>query len=58
MKHQYLSVAEVCQLLRICRTTAYKLRDQGTLEFFKLGSKTLVTRASVDSVVPPAAGER
>ena len=45
-----LTVAQVCEMGQVCRTTAYKLIEDGTLESVKIRNARRVRRDSVARV--------
>ncbi|WP_414712848.1 helix-turn-helix domain-containing protein [Sphingomonas sp.] len=46
-----MSIREVCEYVSIQRTTCYKLLGSGELEAVKIGSRTLVTKRSVEELI-------
>jgi hypothetical protein len=43
-----LSIKKFCQTYSICRSLAYQLIGNGTLETKKIGAKTVIDRASAE----------
>lgn len=46
-----VTVSQLCDLLGIGRTTAYRLIRENRLEVLKLGRRTLITARSIDALV-------
>jgi excisionase family DNA binding protein len=53
-----LSITEVCRALSIGRTKAYELINDGELETFKIGRRTLVTVRSLEALFDRSTGQR
>jgi excisionase family DNA binding protein len=41
-----LTIREFCEWAKVGRTLTYQLINEGTIEAFKVGTKTLVTKSS------------
>ncbi len=46
-----ITINELCDLLMIGRTTAYKLLQSGELKAFKIGKVWKISRASVEQYI-------
>lgn len=46
-----ITINELCELLMIGRTTAYKLLQSGDLKAFKIGKVWKISRASVEQYI-------
>lgn len=46
-----ITIDELCELLMIGRTTAYKLLQSGELKAFKIGKVWKISRASVEQYI-------
>lgn len=46
-----ITIDELCELLMIGRTTAYKLLQSGGLKAFKIGKVWKISRASVEQYI-------
>lgn len=46
-----ITIDELCDLLMIGRTTAYKLLQSGELKAFKIGKVWKISRASVEQYI-------
>lgn len=46
-----ITIDELCDLLMIGRTTAYKLLQSGELKAFKIGKVWKISRASVEKYI-------
>lgn len=55
---EFLSINEVCQLVGISRRTVYRLIEQGDLKKTKVGSRTLIKRSALDSVLGDKSTEK
>ena len=51
MLHQCVSVVEMCRQLSIKRTKAYALIRAHEVEKLKIGSRTLITKRSIDAFI-------
>ena len=51
MKHQCVSIADMCRHLSIKRTKAYELVRAHEVEKLKIGSRTLITQRSIDRLI-------
>ena len=51
MEKQAYSVAEAATTLSISRTTLYELIDEGLIDTYSIGSKTLITAQALDDFV-------
>ena len=52
-----ITINDAAKMLGIGRTLLYKLINMGELEVVRLGSRTLVTRASIDGLVDRKRGD-
>ncbi len=48
---ELITIDEMCEMLMIGRTTAYKLLRSGTLKVFKLGKVWKIPKASVIELI-------
>tara|TARA_A100000171_G_scaffold566_2_gene790 strand:- start:3448 stop:3807 length:360 start_codon:yes stop_codon:yes gene_type:complete len=48
---EFLSLDEAAKLLGVSRTTLYRMRKDGSLQFGKIGKKKVITRKSIDKLV-------
>lgn len=46
-----ITIDELCELLMIGRTTAYKLLQSGELKAFKIGKVWKISRASIEQYI-------
>ena len=51
MEKQAYSVAEAATILGISKTTLYELIDEGLIDTYSIGSKTLITAQALDDFV-------
>ena len=51
MEKQAYSVAEAAPILGISKTTLYELIDEGLIDTYSIGSKTLITAQALDDFV-------
>lgn len=51
MNTELLTIPEFCQMANTGRTNAYKLINSGALKAVKLGKKTLIRKADMDTWV-------
>ena len=51
MEKQAYSVAEAAPILGIGKTTLYELIDEGLIDTYSIGSKTLITAQALDDFV-------
>ena len=51
MEKQAYSVAEAAPILGISRTTLYELIDEGLIDTYSIGSKTLITAQALEDFV-------
>jgi len=58
MKPIAITVAELCALVRIGKTTAHKLINAQEVCSFKIGRKTLITMESVEILLERAISDR
>ncbi|MDG1435088.1 MAG: helix-turn-helix domain-containing protein [Saprospiraceae bacterium] len=49
----FLSVAEVCQLFKVSRTTIWRLMKEGKVNAARIGRKKFITRASINALFKP-----
>lgn len=43
-----MTVKDLCEYLKICRTTVYHLREKGGLPYFMAGNRVLFNKTLVD----------
>lgn len=51
VQRKFSTIPDVCGQLSVGRSTVYKLIDDGTLRRVKIGARTLIPQADVDSLV-------
>jgi excisionase family DNA binding protein len=52
-----LSTTEVCELLKISRTTLHNYVKKGYIECYKLGARALYSRAQIESAIKNQNGQ-
>lgn len=52
----YMTVGEATQLMRIGRSTLYRLAREGHLPLIKIGTRSLIRRQDVDDLMAASAG--
>lgn len=57
MKPLAVTIKQVCVLTGVGRTTVYKLAQEGRIKFIKVGRRTLVSMACVESLLRDGAEE-
>jgi excisionase family DNA binding protein len=46
-----LTVSEVCQVLRICRDSAYSMIRRGEIRAIRIGNKFVILRSELDRIL-------
>ncbi|QDH80449.1 helix-turn-helix domain-containing protein [Echinicola soli] len=46
---EYLNLDDVCELLNISRTTLFRIRKKGDLQFIKLGGRPVISKKNIEN---------
>ena len=53
-QNEYLTIEEVCELLKLSRTTLWRYRKEGIIKIRTIGNKKLFSRADINNIMSEA----